>query len=188
MVEIITQWPGRATEEVERLITVPVEVAMNGIPNLKVVRSISLYGLSDVIMTFADGTDPYFARQEAFQRMGDATLPSGVQPAMSPLSAPSGLVYRYYLTSPDRSPMELKTIDDWTIIERYKAVPGVADMAPLGGPTMQYQVLIDPTKLAGPASPSQWSRPRSAPTTTTPAAASTPRAASSTISAAWAGS
>jgi heavy metal efflux system protein len=149
MVEIITQWPGRATEEVERLITVPVEVAMNGIPNLKVVRSISLYGLSDVIMTFADGTDPYFARQEAFQRMGDATLPSGVSPTMSPLSAPSGLVYRYYLTSPDRSPMELKTIDDWTIIKRYKAVPGVADMAPLGGPTMQYQVLIDPTKLNG---------------------------------------
>src|SRR5580704_5661139 len=149
MVEIITQWPGRATEEVERLITVPVEVAMNGIPNLKVVRSISLYGLSDVIMTFADGTDPYFARQEAFQRMGDATLPSGVSPTMSPLSAPSGLVYRYFLTSPDRSPMELKTIDDWTIIKRYKAVPGVADMAPLGGPTMQYQVLVDPTKLAG---------------------------------------
>src|SRR3984957_2047998 len=149
MVEIITQWPGRATEEVERLITVPVEVAMNGIPNLKVVRSISLYGLSDVIMTFADGTDPYFARDQAFQRMGDATLPTGVSPTMSPLSAPSGLVYRYFLTSPDRSPMELKTIDDWTIIKRFKAVPGVADMAPLGGPTMQYQVLIDPTKLAG---------------------------------------
>ncbi|HSY82411.1 MAG TPA: CusA/CzcA family heavy metal efflux RND transporter [Gemmatimonadaceae bacterium] len=149
MVEIITQWPGRATEEVERLITVPVEVAMNGIPHLKIVRSISLYGLSDVIMTFDDGTDNYFAREQAFERIGDATLPSGVSPSMSPLSAPSGLVYRYVLESPDRSPMQLKTIDDWDIVKAYKSVPGVADLSPLGGPTMQYQVVIDPTKLAG---------------------------------------
>ena len=149
MVEVITQWPGRATEEVERLITVPVEVSLNGIPNLKVIRSISLYGLSDVIMTFQDGTDPYFARQQALERLGDATLPTGVSPSLAPLSSPSGLVYRYVLESPDRSPMELKTIDDWTIVKQYKAVPGVADMAPLGGPTMQYHVLIDPTKLAG---------------------------------------
>src|SRR5579862_7135 len=149
MVEIITQWPGRATEEVERLITVPVEVAMNGIPNLKIVRSISLYGLSDIIMTFNDGTDNYFARQQVFERLGDASLPSGVSPSMSPLSAPSGLVYRYVLQSPDRSPMQLKTIDDWDIVKAYKSVPGVADLSALGGPTMQYQVVIDPTKLAG---------------------------------------
>ncbi len=149
MVEIITQWPGRATEEVERLITVPVEVAMNGIPNLKIVRSISLYGLSDIIMTFQDGTDNYFAREQAFERLGDATLPTGVTPSMAPLSAPSGLVYRYVLQSPDRSPMQLKTIDDWDIVKAYKSVPGVADLSPLGGPTMQYQVVIDPTKLAG---------------------------------------
>jgi heavy metal efflux system protein len=149
MVEVITQWPGRATEEVERLITVPVEVAMNGIPNLKIVRSISLYGLSDIIMTFNDGTDNYFARQQVFERLGDATLPTGVAPSMAPLSAPSGLVYRYVLESPDRSPMQLKTIDDWDIVKAYKSVPGVADLSPLGGPTMQYQVVIDPTKLAG---------------------------------------
>jgi heavy metal efflux system protein len=149
IVEVITQWPGRATEEVERLITVPVEVSLNGIPNLRVIRSISLYGLSDIIMTFQDGTDPYFARQQALERLGDATLPNGISPSLAPLSSPSGLVYRYVLESPDRSPMELKTIDDWTIIKQYKAVPGVADMAPLGGPTMQYHVLIDPTKLAG---------------------------------------
>jgi len=149
MVEIITQWPGRATEEVERLITVPVEVAMNGIPHLKIVRSISLYGLSDVRMTFEDGTDNYFAREQAFQRFGDATLPPGVTPSLSPLSAPSGLVYRYLLESPDRSPMQIKTIDDWDIVKAYKSVPGVADLSALGGPTMQYQVVIDPTKLAG---------------------------------------
>ena len=80
MVEVITQWPGRATEEVERLITVPVEIGMNGIPNLRVVRSISLYGLSDVIMTFEDGTDPYFARQEVYERIADLSLPAGRLP------------------------------------------------------------------------------------------------------------
>jgi cobalt-zinc-cadmium resistance protein CzcA len=149
MVEVITQWPGRASEEVERLITVPVEVAMNGIPNLRVTRSISLYGLSDVIMTFEDGTDPYFARAQAFERFADVTLPTGVTPSMAPLSSPSGLVYRYVLQSADRSPMDLKTIDDWDVAKVYRAVPGVADLSPLGGPTMQYQVLIDPTKLAG---------------------------------------
>jgi heavy metal efflux system protein len=149
MVEVITQWPGRASEEVERLITVPVEVAMNGIPNLRVVRSISLYGLSDVIMTFEDGIDPYFARAQAFERFADITLPNGVTPSMAPLSSPSGLVYRYVMQSADRSPMDLKTIDDWDVSKVYRAVPGVADLSPLGGPTMQYQVLIDPTKLAG---------------------------------------
>ncbi len=149
MVEVITQWPGRASEEVERLITVPVEVAMNGIPNLRVVRSISLYGLSDVIMTFEDGIDPYFARSQAFERFADVTLPPGVTPSMAPLSSPSGLVYRYVMQSADRSPMDLKTIDDWDVSKIYRAVPGVADLSPLGGPTMQYQVLIDPTKLSG---------------------------------------
>ncbi len=77
---------------------------MNGIPHMQVMRSISLYGLSDVIMTFEEGTDDYFARQVAFERMADATLPSGVMPGLSPLSSPSGLVYRYVIESPDRSP------------------------------------------------------------------------------------
>ncbi len=149
IVEVITQWPGRATEEVERLITVPVEIGMTGIPALRIVRSISLYGLSDVIMTFQDGTDPYFARQQVYERIADLSLPAGLTPSVAPLSSPSGLIYRYVLTSPDLSPTDLKTIDDWDIVKQYKSVPGVADLSPLGGPTMQYQVLIDPTKLAG---------------------------------------
>src|SRR5881628_2910364 len=107
-VELISQWPGHAAEEVERLITVPVETEMNGLPRLKVVRSISLYGLSDVRLTFEDGTDNYFARQQAFERLGDLELPSGITPSISPLTSPSGLVYRYVLESPDRSAMELK--------------------------------------------------------------------------------
>jgi heavy metal efflux system protein len=149
IVEIITQWPGHAAEEVERLITVPVELGMNGIPRTTAKRSISLYGLSDIIITFQDGTDNNFARQEVFNRMGDLGLPNGVTPTVSPLSAPSGLIYRYVLQSPDRSPMELKTFEDWTVEPQYKSVPGVADDSGFGGGTMQYQVLLDPIRIAG---------------------------------------
>jgi len=147
IVEMITQWPGHAAEEVERLTTLPLELAMNGTPKLHVMRSISLYGLSDVIMTFDEGTDDYFARQVAFQRIADATLPNGVMPSMAPLFSPSGLVYRYVLESPDRTPMELHTFEDWVIERGYRSVPGVADDSGFGGPTMQYHVLLDPIKL-----------------------------------------
>jgi cobalt-zinc-cadmium resistance protein CzcA len=148
IVEVITQWPGRAAEEVERLITVPVEKEMNGIPQLTTIRSISLYGLSDVLLTYQNNTDNYFARQQVFNRLGDLTLPSGVSPSVSPMSSPSGLIYRYVLQSPDRSPMELKTFEDWTIEPQYKSVPGVADDSGFGGGTMQYQVLLDPVRVA----------------------------------------
>jgi cobalt-zinc-cadmium resistance protein CzcA len=147
-VEIISQWPGHSAEEVERLITVPVERAMNAIPGLTIKRSISLYGLSDVTLTFANGVDPYFARQRAYNRLPGITLPAGVSPSLSPMSPPSGLVYRYVLQSPDRSPMELKTIEDWVIGPQYRSVPGVADDSAFGGGDMQYQVLLDPVRIA----------------------------------------
>ena len=147
-VEVVTQWPGHTAEEVERLITVPVEIGMNGIPGTTNARSISLYGLSDFILTFHDGTDKYFARQEVFNRLSGPSLPSGVTPSVSPLSSPSGLIYRYVLQSPDRSPMELKTIEDWIVEPAYKTVPGVADDSGFGGGTMQYQALFDPARLA----------------------------------------
>ena len=149
MVEIITQWPGRAAEEIERLITVPIEVEMNGIPKMTTIRSMSLYGLSDVRLTFSDGTDNYFARQRVFEHIAGLSLPTGVIPSVAPLFSPSGLIYRYVLQSPDRSPLELKTIEDWIVERQYKSVQGVADDAGLGGETMQYQVLFDPTKIAG---------------------------------------
>jgi cobalt-zinc-cadmium resistance protein CzcA len=149
IVEIITQWPGHAAEEVERLITVPVEVGMNGIPQMTTQRSITLYGLSDVILTYHDGTDNNFARQEVFNRLSGLNLPAGVTPSVSPLSSPSGLIYRYVLQSPDRSPMELKTFEDWIIEPAYKSLAGVADDSGFGGGTMQYQVLLDPAKIAG---------------------------------------
>jgi cobalt-zinc-cadmium resistance protein CzcA len=148
MVEIITQWPGHAAEEVERLITVPVEVEMNGTPDLSIMRSISLYGLSDVIMTFRNNTDNYFAREQVYNRITDLSLPTGVTPSVAPLSSPSGLIYRYVVQSPDRSPMELKTFEDWILEPQYKSVPGVADDSGLGGETMQYQVLLDTVKIA----------------------------------------
>jgi len=147
MVEVISQWPGHAAEEVERLVTLPIEVEMNGVPHMDYLRSVSLYGLSDVRMTFQENTDDYFARQVVFERLGEATVPAGVTPGLSPLFSPSGLVYRYVIESPDRTPQQLKTLDDWVIGRAYRAVPGVADDSGFGGTVMQYQVLLDPAKL-----------------------------------------
>jgi cobalt-zinc-cadmium resistance protein CzcA len=146
-VEIISQWPGHAAEEIERLVTIPLEVEMNGIPKLEALRSISLYGLSSVQMNFEYGADPYFVREQAFERVANATMPSGVSPGLSPLFSPSGLIYRYVLQSPDRSPQDLKTIEDWILERRFRSIQGVADDSALGGTTMQYQVLLDPNKL-----------------------------------------
>src|ERR1700746_2868544 len=148
-VEIITQWPDHAAEEVERLVTLPLELQMNGVPHMEVMRSISLYGLSDLRLTFEERTDDYFARQIVFERLARATLPTGVTPSLAPLFSPSGLVYRYVLESPDRSPQELKTIEDWVLERAYRAVPGVADDSGFGGTVMQYQVLLDPARLYG---------------------------------------
>ena len=146
-VEIITQWPGHAAEEVERLISIPLVVEMNGIPRIEALRSISLYGLSALEMNFEYQTDPYFAREQAFERIANATLPNGITPGISPLFSPSGLIYRYVLVSPDHTPQELKTLEAWVLERRYRAVPGVADDSGLGGTTMQYQVQLDPFRL-----------------------------------------
>jgi heavy metal efflux system protein len=148
-VELTAQWPGHAAEEVERLITVPIETELNGLPNLVVMRSVSLYGLSNVRVTFTDGTDLYFARQQVFERLSGAGLPDGVDTEIEAPFSPSGLVYRYVIQSSDRSAMDLHVLQDWVLDKAYRAVPGVADVASLGGETMQYQVLVDPTKLAG---------------------------------------
>jgi cobalt-zinc-cadmium resistance protein CzcA len=146
-VEIISQWPGHASEEVERLISIPLEVEMNGIPKIESLRSISLYGLSALEMNFQYDIDPYFVREQAFERMADVTLPDGVTPSVSPLFSPSGLIYRYVLVSPDRTPQQLKTIEAWVLERKYRSIPGVADDSGLGGTTMQYQVLLNPYRL-----------------------------------------
>jgi cobalt-zinc-cadmium resistance protein CzcA len=146
-VQIVTQWPGHAAEEVERQITIPLEIEMNGIPKLDALRSISLYGLSSVTMNFEYDTDPYFARAQAFERIPNAEVPDGVSPGMSPLFSPSGLIYRYVLQSPDRSAQDLKILQDWVLNRKYRSIQGVADLAGLGGTTMQYQVLLDPARM-----------------------------------------
>ncbi|HEV8447169.1 MAG TPA: efflux RND transporter permease subunit [Gemmatimonadaceae bacterium] len=148
-VELTAQWPGHAAEEVERLVTVPIETELNGLPNLVVMRSVSLYGLSSIRVTFTEGTDLYFARQQVFERLSGASLPDGVGADIEAPFSPSGLVYRYVIKSSDRSAMDLHVLQDWVLDKAFRAVPGVADVASLGGETMQYQVLIDPTKLAG---------------------------------------
>jgi len=149
MVSITAQWPGHSAEEVERLITVPIEREMNGIPKENNLRSISLYALSSIDITFDQDTDRNFARQQVFNRIGDLSLPTGVAPSVSPLTSPSGLIYRYTLQSPDRSPTELKTFEDWVVEPQYRSVSGVADDSGFGGGTMQYQVLLDQYRLAG---------------------------------------
>ena len=149
MVELITQWPGHAAEEIERLVTLPIEVEMNGVPKMEVMRSISLYGLSDVRLTFNESSDDYFARQVVFERLSDVQLPSGVAASIAPLFSASGLVYRYVIESPDRSPQELKTYEDWVIGRQFRQVSGVADDSGFGGTVMQYQVLLDPARLYG---------------------------------------
>ena len=122
---------------------------MNGVPHMVVMRSISLYGLSDVRLTFEEDTDDYFARQVVFERLATLSCRPGVTPSMAPLFSPSGLVYRYVLESPDRTPQELKTIEDWVVERAYRSVPGVADDSGFGGTTMQYQVLLDPARIYG---------------------------------------
>ena len=120
---------------------------MNGVPKLDTLRSISLYGLSSITMNFDFDVDPYFARQQVFERIGDAEMPEGVSPSMSPLFSPSGLIYRYVLQSPDRSARDLKILEEWVIERKYRAIQGVADDSGLGGETMQYQVQLDPNRL-----------------------------------------
>jgi cobalt-zinc-cadmium resistance protein CzcA len=145
-VEIITQWEGHAAEEMEKLISLPIERSLNGIPNLTSIRSISMFGLSDVTMTFEDGTDEYFARQQTLERIGQASVPSAVQPVMQPLTNSLSEIYRYTLRGP-LPRTEMKALDEWVVDPAYRSVPGVADVVSFGGQEKQYQVDVDPAKM-----------------------------------------
>ena len=183
-VEIITQWPDHAAEEVERLVTLPLELEMNGVPHMITMRSISLYGLSDMRLTFEENTDDYLARQIVFERLAEATLPTGVTPSMAPLFSPSGLVYRYVLESPDRTPQELKTIEEWVVERAYRSVPGVADDSGFGGDGNAVPGLLDPSRIYGYHLTVPQVTPLLPRIIPMPAAASIPRAASFITSAA----
>ncbi len=147
-VQIITLFPGHAAEEVERLVTIPVENEMNGIPKRASMRSISIFGLSTVTIVFEDDADRAYVRNQAFERLQSVTLPQGAQANLSPDSTPVGEIYRYTLTGPPGfSPLELKSLEDWVVERKLRTVPGVVDVVGFGGPTKQYQVNVDPLKL-----------------------------------------
>jgi len=147
-VQIITLFPGHAAEEVERLVTIPVENEMNGIPKRVSMRSISLFGLSVVTVVFEDDAKGDFVRNQAFQHLSIVSLPPGAQTSLSPDSTPVGEIYRYTLKAPAGYPaVELKAIEDWVVERKLRTVPGIVDVVGFGGPTKQFQVLIDPVKL-----------------------------------------
>ncbi|HEX7190536.1 MAG TPA: CusA/CzcA family heavy metal efflux RND transporter, partial [Thermoanaerobaculia bacterium] len=146
--QVITLFPGHAAEEVERLVTIPIENQMNGIPKRTSIRSISLFGLSQVTITFDDDADVNFVRSQASQLLGEVDLPPGAKADLSPNATPVGEIFRYTLSSPKGFPLvELKSIEDWVVERQFRTVPGVVDVVGFGGPTKQYQVLIDPAKL-----------------------------------------
>src|SRR6267142_1347217 len=145
--EVITLWPGHAAEEVERLITIPLENELNGIANVTVLRSDTLFGLSNIKVIFADGTDDYWARAQAQERIAQADLPSDAKPALGPLSSVIGEIYRYTLESKTVSLVELKALQTWVLEREFRKIPGVADVVSWGGGTKQYQVMLDPNRL-----------------------------------------
>src|SRR5262249_12239534 len=147
-VQVITLFPGQPTEEVERRVSIPLERALNGTPNLHRLRSISLFGLSFVTLTFEDPTDPLIARQQVVERLADAELPEGVKPGLGPLATPIGEVYRYTLKGPSSDPMTLRTLQDWVVRPALLRVPGVADVVSYGGLVREIHVTPDPTKMA----------------------------------------
>ncbi|MGB8330672.1 MAG: CusA/CzcA family heavy metal efflux RND transporter, partial [Polyangiales bacterium] len=146
-VVVITLMPGRAAEEVERLVTVPIERALNRVPDVIARRSRTIFGLSVVELTFDYGTNDWFARQVVLEALGDATLPDDVTPSLGPLSTPIGELYRYTLEAKDRDPIRLRELEDWVIEPRLLQVPGVADVTPFGGLVKQFQIELDPLKL-----------------------------------------
>ncbi len=147
MVELITQYPGFSAEDMERYITIPLEVALAGMPGLQNKRSISLYGLSDIKLQFNYQTDYWFGQQQVLNRVSQVQLPNNIQPFVSPTS-PVGEVFRYQVKAPKGySLLELKTLEDWLIERRLRTVPGVIDVVGWGGLTKEYHIDIDLKKL-----------------------------------------
>jgi len=148
-VQVITQWPGRAAEEVEQQVTIPLEIVMNGIPHLEHLRSTSLFGLSSLMLIFDDQSDNDWNRQKVLERLSEVTLPANLQPQIGTDYSPVGQIYWYTLhsTNPAYDLMELKSIEDWTLEKQFKSVPNVVDVSSFGGITREYQVRLDPDKL-----------------------------------------
>src|ERR1700744_2106662 len=148
-VTIITQWPGRAAEEVEQQVSIPIEIIMNGVPHLQSLRSVSLAGLSSVNMIFDDDSINDWNREKVLERLSQGTLPAGLQPQIGTDWSPVGQIFWYTLRSsnPLYDNMDLKSLEDWTLEKQFKSVPGVVDVSSFGGITREYQVRVDPDRL-----------------------------------------
>jgi heavy metal efflux system protein len=148
-VQVITQWPGRAAEEVEQQVTIPIEIQMAGIPHMEHLRSTSLAGLSSIIMIFDDESENDWNREKVLERLGQVTLPANLQPQIGTDWSPVGQIYWYTLrsTNPAYDSMELKSIEDWKLEKEFKSVPGIVDVSSFGGMTREYQIRVDPGKL-----------------------------------------
>src|SRR5476649_1538540 len=147
-VQIVTQFPGQAPEEVERNVTLPIEREMSGVPQQTQLRSVTITGLSVVTVSFADSTDDYFARQQVLEKLQNVTLPPGVQASLAPLSTAVGEIFRYVIEAPPgMDANEIRALQDWVIRPALRIVPGVADVVSFGGTVKEYQVQVDPAAL-----------------------------------------
>ena len=148
-VEVITQWPGISAEQIEQQVTIPLEIAMNGIPGVAHLRSFSIFGLSDLKLVFEDETSNFENRERVLERLSQVTLPTGVVPQMGTDWSPVGQIYFFTLENknPAYDVMELKSLEDWVVEKNLKSVPNIVDVATFGGPTREYQVRVDPNKL-----------------------------------------
>lgn len=147
-ITIITQWPGRSAEEVEKFVTIPIEIALNPVQKKESLRSTSIFGLSVVTIIFDDHVTDDYARIQVNNLLPNADLPDGVQPSVQPPTGPTGEIYRYTLESKSRTPTELKTLQDWVVDREIRSVPGVADIVSFGGKVKTYEIQVNPEKLA----------------------------------------
>src|SRR3954468_23425301 len=147
-ITIITQWSGRSAEEVEKFVTVPIEIAMNPVQKKSSVRSTTVFGLSVVKVIFDDDVDDAFARQQVNNLLRDVEVPDGADPDVQPPTGPTGEIFRYTLESKTKTVKELKTLQDWVIERRLLNVPGVGDVVSFGGEVKTYEITVNPQKLA----------------------------------------
>ncbi|HSN09751.1 MAG TPA: efflux RND transporter permease subunit, partial [Hanamia sp.] len=147
-ITIITQWPGRSAEEIEKFITIPIEIAMNPVQRKISLRSTSIFGLSYIKLVFEDNVTNDQARIQVNDLISNADLPQGVSPSIQPPTGPTGEIYRYTLESKIRNPRELKTLQDWVVDRQLRSVPGVADVVSFGGETKAFEISVDPGKLS----------------------------------------
>lgn len=148
VVTVVAAYPGRAPEEVERQVTIPIEIGMRNVPRVEVVRSRTIFGLAVVQLLFEEGTESYWARQRVHEKLAGLELPPGVQPELGPLASACDEIYRYELVSDGTVDiMELRTLNDWVVIPRLLRVPGVADVSNFGGLAKQFAVTFHPAQL-----------------------------------------